>query len=63
MQTFSYQQTLNIGNKVENLETNDSYMIPYLKAVDCLKHVFEGKLNNEGMQILKKELDDIKITD
>ena len=56
-------QLLNLGNKIENLETSDSFYFAYIKVNEGLKHIFEGKLTPDALNILRKDLDTMKLVD
>ena len=54
--------TLNLGAKIDNQDINDSYYFQYLKVNEFLRHVFEGKLSSEAIAIIKKDIENMKIT-
>eukprot|EP00347_Sterkiella_histriomuscorum_P020622 403337105 len=55
---------LNMGNKIENLDTNDFTYFACVKLMDTLRYIFDAqKLNNDSYIILRKELDQFKLQD
>ena len=54
---------MNLGNKIENIDINDSFMFAFVKVNECLRFLFEGKLTNEALIIIRKDLDKMRLLD
>ena len=63
LNNMNYLNSLNLGNRVENLEVDDRTLYPYIKLIECLKINFETKLNSEAMGIMRKEVQGIRFKD
>lgn len=53
--------SINIGNKIENLDINDQTYFAFVKIGEALRYVFEPKMNYESMQIIRRDFEEMKL--
>ena len=63
LNNMNYLNNLNMGNRVENLDVDDTLLYPYIKILECLKVNFENKLSIEAMSIMRREIESLRIRD
>lgn len=63
VEVLSFLQNLNIGVKIDNQDTDEIHLTLFVRAQECLRVNFEGKVPSEEWADLKKMLEALKKTD